>query len=73
MFEQRVPFSGYDLQTRRFYNQILFMLELNIVSVQRGLFDVLLCDTHDPYSWLRFVELIPELREALPWMVYREE
>ena len=66
MFEFSKPaFEGYPDSTRIFYNRMFYVLMLNQVAVQRGLFDVLLCDTEDVYTWVRFAESIPRLKHEL--------
>jgi len=62
---ERKPFEGYPESTRQFYAQIEYLMTLNLVAYQRGLFDTLLSDTEDPFSWFRFAEAIPDLKEAL--------
>jgi hypothetical protein len=52
-------FVGFPESTQRFYQPLLFMLMLNIQSYKRGLFDVLLCETDDVYSFVRFIEDLP--------------
>lgn len=52
-------FQGYPESTQRFYHPMLWMLLLNIESYRRGLFDVLLSETDDVYTFARFVEDLP--------------
>jgi len=65
MSEERNSFEGYPESTRKFYAQIVYLMTLNLAAYQRGLFDTLLSETDDPFSWFRFAEAIPELKEAL--------
>ena len=58
-------FSSYPPSTRMFYNRIIFVTMLNIAAVKQGLFDVLLSDTDDVWTWFRFYDQVPELSMRL--------
>jgi hypothetical protein len=47
-------FKDYPLSTQVFYGRIIYMVTLNLLAVQKGVFDVLLSETDDVYSFIRF-------------------
>ena len=61
----RELFKGYPLETRAFYNKLLYTVVLNDLAVQHGLFDVYLSDTDDIFSWFRFVDAMPNIMTRL--------
>lgn len=61
----RPAFAGFPLETRKFYSQLIFVLMLNQAATKAGLFDTLFADTDDVFTWLRFYEAIPELKDRL--------
>lgn len=72
MFNERIPFDGYPRDTRLFYAQVLYVMMLNIAAVKQGLFDVLLSETEDPFSWFRFYDQIPSIARSLGMEIPRE-
>ncbi len=62
---ERAMFSGYPASTKVFYRRIFYLMTLNLAAVKLGLFDEVLCETEDPFAWLRFTAAIPELKARL--------
>lgn len=58
-------FDGYDKDTRYFYAQIFFRLELNIIAKRRGIFNVLLADSFKKSEWQQFEYAIPTIVQYL--------
>lgn len=58
-------FKDFPQSTRGFYGKIFYMMMLNDLAVRKGLFDVRLSETNDPFTWFRFVEQINDIKEAL--------
>ncbi len=54
-------FAQGDDQSRKFYQRVFNHAILNIIAVQRGLFDVLLCETEDPSVMLRWKDALPQI------------
>lgn len=61
MFDRPVM-EGYPQDSRAFYNRVCWICVLNLEAYRHGYFDVLLCETEDPFTWFRFVEAIPDIR-----------
>ena len=61
----RKLFEGFPSETRLFYAKIVYMMMLNKVAYDRCLFDTLLCDTDDVFTFIRFVEQMDDIREQL--------
>ena len=65
----RNQFAEYPEATRKFYNHLIYISMINLVAVQRGLFDTVFCDIQDEVrcldSMLRFYNRLPVLRVQL--------
>lgn len=61
----RELFTDFPRETRVFYNRLIYMMALNDLAVQHGLFDVHLSDTDDVFSWFRFVEVMDDIEKTL--------
>lgn len=58
-------FETYPVETRVFYKRIIFVMMLNAAAVRHELFDVLLSDTDDIFTWMRFYDAIPQIQVKL--------
>lgn len=58
-------FDSYPVETRVFYKRIIFVMMLNAAAVRHGLFDVLLSDTDDIVTWIRFYDAVPQIQVRL--------
>ena len=56
MSESRVPFTGFDPKTAKFYTRLLVNVMMNAHAVRMGYFDVYLCETDDPNVSARWLE-----------------
>jgi hypothetical protein len=54
-------FNEHPASTQVFYGRMIYMLGLNALAVQLKLFDVLLCETDDEYSFVRFIEQMNDI------------
>lgn len=61
----RRVFTSMPPDCAKFYNHLMNRLVLNIWAVRMGLFDSLLCESSDPFVFVRWCEALPRIIETI--------